>query len=171
MSDIEENKVPRATRPGKETPVDVKAAAVAGLLVGKTQSEVAEELGLSQPTVSRIDKSIPNEYREIIEDNRLQQYQVSISNLVQQNLEASLKATINIATLTGDEEWIQKQNARDLATLYGVTTDKIVYILRGLERAELAREERERERANRARLAAEGVAPGAGAEAEYVIEG
>lgn len=163
---MSENNNGRATVPGRETPIDAKAAAVAGLLVGKTQLELAEELGLSQSTISRIDKSIPKEYREIIEDNKLVQYQVNITNLVQQNLEASLLATIEIANLAKNGEWLEKQNAKDVAALYSSISNQSIRVLGALERAEQQRQERireERERSDRQGFESTGDDSGDGA--------
>lgn len=58
-----------------------------------------------------------------------------LDELVRQHLTTSLQAVVRIAQIVTDEEWIKRQNANDIAMLYGVLSDKAVHILGAAERA------------------------------------
>lgn len=126
-----------------------RAAVIAGLLVGKMASDIAEETGVSEPTVGRIKRKLPEELvrkmeaeRQALEAERaeFEREKESIINLVTQHLVASLKAGISLLEQAKDAEWRNRQNAAHLAILYGVVSDKSILILGAMQRAELKRE-------------------------------
>lgn len=126
-------------------PSDKKAVAIAALLTGETQEEAAKQSGLSQPTVSRLWSDLPEHLKERSLTVRHEEKQFEIQGLVQENLVESLKATTKIAQQAHDADWVKKQDAAQLATFYGVISDKTVRILGALERAHVEAERAARE--------------------------
>ncbi|MDQ3816451.1 MAG: hypothetical protein M3362_02020 [Acidobacteriota bacterium] len=126
-----------------------RAAVIAGLLVGKMASEIAQETGVSEPTVGRIKRKLPEELvkkmeaeRKALEAERaeFELEKKSIIHLVSQHLVASLDAGISLLEQASDAEWRNRQNAAQLAILYGVVSDRAINILGAMQRAELRME-------------------------------
>lgn len=125
----------RSSRTGKgiKTPPEVQAQIIAALLTGQfqTDEQVAEATGVSKHTVGRIRKQIPAEYLrqvELLKKDR-------IGELVGEYLEESLRSLIRIDQVTLSDEWLWRQDAASLATLYGVKADKAYRLLEAIERA------------------------------------
>jgi len=124
---------------GKKHSDETRAAALAALLEGQGVSEVAKKYKLPHSTVSRLKKQLPqNELDEVGRKKR-----ENISDLISTHLEESLKATARIARQTNDDEWLSKQPASELATFFGVITDKTVRILEAIENASTQKQEGE----------------------------
>lgn len=113
-------------------PEDVKAAVVAELLAGHAVTKVAERFQLPKATVSRLKATIPTEQLEQIGTKKGER----IAELITQNLELSFQAMNNIANQTQNVRWLFKQNAHDLATLFGVTADKVFRVLEAIQNAQ-----------------------------------
>lgn len=110
-----------------------QAKAIALLLVGYKQEEVAEALGISQPTVSRIYKEIPP---DLFDTAELDKNSKELSDLVLAVLYANLTSLKRIIeTTTGNESWLIAQDAGDIAKLINTVTDKTMKILESIERA------------------------------------
>lgn len=121
---------------GKRIPDEIRAAVLAELLAGHTVTHVSEKFKIPQGTVSRLRKAIPAEKLNEIETKKGER----IAELITQNLELSFQAMNNIASQTANVEWLNRQNAHDLATLFGVTADKIFRVLEAIENARAASE-------------------------------
>jgi len=110
---------------GRKHPDDLKAKVIALLLAGATVMEVARDLKIPHRSVSNYKKEIPeNQLAELSrkKGERLDDlvYQCLITNL----------GTLNIqAETVREREYILKQPADQLATLYGVMADKTLRLL------------------------------------------
>lgn len=109
---------------------------MAELLAGHAVTKVAAKFKIPKQTVSRLKKEIPDEQLGQIETKKGER----IAELISLNLELSFQAMNNIANQTANAQWLSKQNAHDLATLFGVTADKVFRVLDAIEQAQ-AREE------------------------------
>lgn len=124
----------KLTTKGSQTPPEVQAAVMAALLSGQfnTLEDVAVATGTSGSTVSRIQKNIPPEYLAKVEESKKDK----IGELVAQHLEHNLTALIAIDTfIINNPEWLLAKDAAQVATLYGVKSDKAIRILEAAERA------------------------------------
>ena len=121
------------TRSRIKTPPEVQAQIIAALLLGQfqTDEQVADHTGVSKHTVSRIKRTIPDEYLRQVESLKKDR----IGELVGQYLEKSLRSLIRIDMVTMNEEWLLSQDAASLATFYGVKADKAYRLLEAIERA------------------------------------
>jgi|ERR1041384_3740112 hypothetical protein len=126
-----------------------RALIIARLLTGVMPAIISSETGVSEATISRLKRKIPDEVllrfeteRQSLEAERaeLERKKNSIPNLIEQHLVASLIAAAKIMQQVHDPEWIAKQSAAELAVLYGVTSDKAFRILEAIERANEQRE-------------------------------
>lgn len=124
----------RATTPGKETPPEVQAVIMAALLSGQytEDQEIAAATGVSNATVSRIKAKIPAQYLKEVENSKKDK----IGELVASHLEHNLIALIHIDQfIINNPEWLLAKDAAQVATLYGVKSDKAIRILEAAERA------------------------------------
>lgn len=105
---------------------ETKAQVMAALLTGQSINSVAKEYSIPKSTVanwssqSRQNGTVPNTKREIIGD------------LLVGYLEASLKTLTAQVEVFGDEGWIRRQSASEVAVLHGVVTDKAIRLLEAL---------------------------------------
>lgn len=110
---------------GKAHPQEVKAKVIALLLAGATVMEVAAELSLSHQTISNYKREIP--------DNQLSELGRKkgerLDDLVYQCLITNLETLHEQAVTVREKEYILKQPADQLATLYGVMADKTIRLL------------------------------------------
>lgn len=116
---------------GKRIPDDIRAAIIAQLIDGHAVTRVAENFKIPKQTISRLKKEIPAEELRQIEVRK----GVRIAELISRNLELSFEAMNNIANQTKNAKWLSEQNAHDLATLFGVTADKVFRVLEAIENA------------------------------------
>lgn len=116
---------------GKRIPDEIRAAVIAELIDGHAVTKVAERFKIPKQTVSRLKKEIPAEQLGQIETKKGER----IAELITKNLELSFQAMNNIANQTANAKWLSEQNAHDLATLFGVTADKVFRVLEAIENA------------------------------------
>jgi transposase len=116
-----------------------KAVVLAALLTGQGVNQIADKYKIPKSTVSRLKSKIPQEQLEQIGTQKADQ----LANLIAQNLEASFKARDNILRQTENADWLNKQSASELATLYGVAYDKDLRILEAIENAKTVESESE----------------------------
>jgi hypothetical protein len=119
---------------GKRIPDSKRAAVMAALLAGQSVNKVAEDYKMPKSSVSRLKALIPAEQLEQVGIQKGEQ----IADLIAQNLEASFRAIHNILQQTENAEWLNKQPADELATLLGVTSDKVFRVLEAIENAQPA---------------------------------
>lgn len=118
---------------GRKHSNEVRGQVVADLLSGLGVTKVATKYSLDISVVSRIKSSLSDgELQEVATIKRL-----SLAELIENLLRTSLGAATRLAEQCGDEEWRRKQNAADLAILYGVITDKSIKIVEAAENASL----------------------------------
>jgi hypothetical protein len=107
----------------------------ARILNGEKPIQIAEAEGCSYSSVMRAKAKIP---ADVLERMSAEQVEV-ISDLIMQQLESGIEASIEIAEQVKDDEWRFAQTAAHLATLYGVVTDKSIRLLEASENAARAR--------------------------------
>ncbi len=118
---------------------DIKAAAIADLQAGEQPAVVAQRYGIKRDTVKQWKQrmsppvspslSPPVSPSPPIRNLSLEEKQLTIAELVIRNLEAKLTATQRIAEYVQRGEWIDKQNAADVAELFGVLDKSAIGIL------------------------------------------
>jgi transposase-like protein len=110
---------------GKKHPDEVRAKAIALLLVGCTVMEVANELQLSHQTISNYKREIPEDKLGELGRKKGER----LDDLVYQCLITNLETLNQQAVIVREPEYILKQPADQLATLYGVMADKTLRLL------------------------------------------
>lgn len=117
---------------GKPYDDETKIEVASRLMGGEKPIDLAEEYGMSLPTISRIKKKYINAetLAKMDEDKQL-----VLEDLLLLGLEHSISATINIARVTEDEGWLKKQTAGDLGKMYGILSDKIARVAEAREEA------------------------------------
>ena len=110
---------------GKEHPDDVKAQVTAALLAGASVTEVSQQLDIPHQTVSRYRAQIPE--GQLGELGRKKGER--LDDLVYQCLVRNLQTLDKQAEIASDADYIRKQPAGELATLYGVMADKTIRLL------------------------------------------
>jgi hypothetical protein len=108
------------------------------LLAGLKPAEIAKTLNVSQSSISRAKAKIS---KDLLANMNFEQQEV-IADLVMQQLETGLEASIAIAQQASNDEWRKQQKANELATLYGVITDKSIRLLEASEAANRSQESR-----------------------------
>ena len=116
---------------GKRVPDEVRAQVLAALLEGQAVTKVADTYKIDKATVSRLKKTIPADKLQEVATKKGEH----IAELISANLENSFHAIGNILNQTKNAEWLTRQNASDLATLLGVTSDKVFRVLEAIQNA------------------------------------
>jgi len=106
---------------------ETKAQVMAALLTGQSVSAVASNYKIPYSTVGTWAKDA----KGLVRDSPIQKRE-RIGELVIDNVEAALEATRAMANVFADTEWLNKQEASQLAVLYGVISDKTYRILEAL---------------------------------------
>lgn len=109
----------------------VKDAVIAALLAGQSVSSVAEEYDIPRGTVGRWSADARRENVSPVSNDKKEQ----IGDLLIGYLHANLTALQAQAQVFADPDWLEKQEASELAVLHGVMTDKAVRLLEALTRA------------------------------------
>jgi hypothetical protein len=116
---------------GKRIANDVRAQVIAALLEGQGVTQIAAKYRLAQSTVSGLRKEIPAEKLDEVRSKKRD----DLAQLIASNLEAAFAALTNILNITRDPNWLKKQSAAELATMYGVISDKNFRILEAIDNA------------------------------------
>jgi hypothetical protein len=103
-----------------------KAAVMGALLTGQSAAAVAAAYKVPASTVR-------NWKREASLDSGVTASQKErIGHLIIDNLEAALETTRVMLSAFADKDWIRKQDASEVAVLYGVIQDKVFRVLEAL---------------------------------------
>lgn len=119
---------------GKKHPDDVRARAIAALLLGATVAEVAAQLSLPSQTVSDYKNEIPDEKFGELRIKR----GARLDEMVFDYMVKSLKALSKQTEAASDLEYLKTYSPSELATLHGVMADKTVRLLEACSRAGVA---------------------------------
>lgn len=110
---------------GQAHPQELKAKVIALLLAGATVMEISRELDIPHRSVSNYKKEIPeNQLAELSRKKGAR-----LDDLVYQCLITNLETLNEQAEIVREKEYILKQPADQLATLYGVMADKTLRLL------------------------------------------
>ena len=110
---------------------ETRAAVMAALLEGQSIGKVAEQYHVPKTTVARWN-------REGVPGNGTQKEQIGA--LVLEFLRESLQTAIAQVVIFRDEKWIKRQDASQVAVLYGVNLDKAIRLLEALGASEATSE-------------------------------
>lgn len=118
---------------GKAHSDEVRAQVIAALLAGQGVGDIAAEYNLPQQTVSTIKATLtPEQFGEL----RCKKGEI-LEELIFKFLTTIFGTLQKQAEVVADADYIKKQPASELATLFGVMADKGVRILEAAERARL----------------------------------
>lgn len=114
---------------------ETKAAVMASLLAGQSVSSVAREYEIPKGTVSGWKAKANNIVDGDGVGEKATQKKDKIGDLLLEYLITSLESLTAQARVFGDERWIAKQGAADIAVLHGVSTDKVIRLLEAIARS------------------------------------
>ena len=107
---------------------ETKAAVMAALLEGQSQSFVSKEYNVPRSTIRSWKEAHDNRGGESFAIKK------EIGELLLEYLETNLTTLKAQAEFFKDETWLRKQDAAELATLHGVMTDKSVRLLEAMNK-------------------------------------
>jgi transposase-like protein len=110
---------------GKAYPDETKAKIIAALLAGATVSEISQDFDIPQQSISNYKKTIPPDALSELGRKRGER----LDDLVYQVLIRNLRTLNKQAEIASEADYIRKQPADQLATLYGVMADKTIRLL------------------------------------------
>jgi transposase-like protein len=120
-------------------PADIKAAAMAALLTGQSVSAIAAQYNIPEGTLwSWRNRDLNANHASDASQRK------TIGELLEEYLRASLQTLKAQVEIFADREWLQKQDASELAVLHGVCTDKAIRLLESLAPTEAGAPEPER---------------------------
>lgn len=109
-----------------------KAAVMAALLEGQSINAVSKEYKVSRETIRKWGRQNGAGRAPVPSEDQQNKIAGLICNLLETNL-----ATLQVhAGLAQNKEWVDKQSAAELATFYGVISDKTFRILEALDRGQ-----------------------------------
>ena len=113
---------------------ETKAAVMAALLEGQSVSSVASRYSIPKGTVSGWKEKAKKQARSrgVAEDATQKRDGASIGDLLLELLEKNVRSLIAISELATDPEWLRKQGAAEIATLFGVKHDKAVRMIEAM---------------------------------------
>jgi transposase-like protein len=118
---------------GKAHPPELKAMVLASLAAGTSPAEVARQFELDLSIISRWGKQIPQVLQAVAtQKNR------DFGNMLGSYLEELIKTAVEQQKHFRDKEWLQRQNAADIAVLHGVSIDKGIRLFEAANRAQEA---------------------------------
>lgn len=110
---------------GVKHPDELKAQVIASLLAGASVGETATSLSIPKQTVSEYKTQIPEDVLSQIRSKKGER----LDDLVYQCLIGNLETLYDQAMVAREPDYIRKQPAGELATLYGVMADKTIRLL------------------------------------------
>jgi len=108
-----------------------KVAVMAALLTGQSAAAVAREYKLPPSTVRNWKQDAAKTGALPDSPERTNQRE-RIGELIIDNLEAALETTKVMLNAFANKDWLAKQEASQLAVLYGVISDKVFRVLEAL---------------------------------------
>ena len=119
----------------------IKAQALAALLAGQSFSEVAHAMGVPIGTL----KSWKQRNADVVDSVAVDASTATakkerIGSLLLDYMVTTLETLKTQQKVFGNEEWLLKQSASEVAVLHGVAFDKVVRLLEGLADSEAAAE-------------------------------
>lgn len=120
-----------------ETPPEVIAQIVGYYMSGEfsNAAEIAEHVGVAKKTVLKYQKYIPKDLVLFKDSKKDTDATARVEDLLIGFLSTSLESLQRINAVTNDEEWIKRQTAVELATLYGTKADRVLKILSAIQAA------------------------------------
>jgi len=110
---------------GKPLSDETRAAVVAALLTGQAVNVIAREHGLNASTVSTIKKSLPQKQFELVRTESRSR----LDDLLIDALATNLSAQAFLLDAVCDRNYVSKQSAEHISTLYGTIADKALRII------------------------------------------
>lgn len=119
-------------KPPEHSP-EIRAAVLAALLAGQSVSQVAKEYKLPKGTVSAWKNRCDPSYVSATQKETTGE---TTGDLLHRLVDANLKALLAGAELGADLTWARTQAAAELATFYGVMSDKTFRMLEAMDRSQ-----------------------------------
>lgn len=116
----------------REYSAEERAAVLAALLAGESVSSVARKYRIPKGTVSAWQQRQVEPIRDGVATVATQKKD-EFAELIVRLLDADLRGLIAVSELMADREWLRTQDAAALATLKGVSYDKVFKLLEALE--------------------------------------
>jgi len=118
---------------GKAHPPELKAMVLASLAAGTSPAEVARQFELDLSIISRWGKQIPQVLQAVATQKKR-----DFGDMLGSYLEELIKTAVEQQKHFRDKEWLQRQNAADIAVLHGVSIDKGIRLFEAANRAQEA---------------------------------
>lgn len=113
-------------------PPAVKAQVITAWELGTPKAKIARDLGVSRGYVQQVTRGLPAQ--ALLSSEKKD----DLGELIYDYLVAGLRALAVQAREVSDPEYIKKQPADALYLLHGTIADKLILVLRGIERAQPA---------------------------------
>lgn len=104
---------------------EVKASVVTAWMAGASLNQLVTQFSVPKTTVQRWTKGLERVALERTTEPKTR----TLADLASELAAESFNAAIAILRLAQDREWLDKQNANDLAILFGVNADKLYRLL------------------------------------------
>lgn len=111
----------------QEYSTETKAQVMAALLTGQSVSSVSKEYKIPRGTVANWSADREDKLKQTDPNTKKQ-----IGDMLVKYLQGSLIALARQTEVFGNEEWLKKQPASELAVLHGVIADKSIRLLEAL---------------------------------------
>ena len=117
----------------RKVPQEVRAQIMADLASGESMSAVARKYGVSKSTASCLYYEVPVVVgaSQAVGRNRADDV-LDLAGLMQRLLTAKLETAIQIQEFARSREWLEKQDAQQLAVFAGVNEDKVIRLIESL---------------------------------------
>lgn len=112
---------------------EMKAGAMAALLAGQSVSTVAKDYKIPRGTVGRWSSELRRTAKHFDTEKK-----EAIGELLMDYLRENLVTLREQAVIFRDPEWVEQQDASEMAVLHGVLADKTIRLLEALGSAEEA---------------------------------
>lgn len=110
---------------------------MAALLSGQSVSTIASQYRIDRTVVYRMKSELSSEKLQQVATQKADEFGELLSDFLREALK-TLKAQMEFCK---DRSWLAKQEAAQVATLVGVTTDKVVRLLEAAQASELSESE------------------------------
>lgn len=111
----------------------IVAAAQAALILGTPSEQVATQYGISPAKIAR--------WKDTLITVGAVGRRDRISSMLVALIEQEVKSLMAISIVTSQDEWIQRQNAADLAMYYAAKADRLFILLQAFGRVDASRQQ------------------------------
>lgn len=117
---------------GRKHDDQTRAAIMGALLAGQSISEISKQHKLSTSVVYGLKKELGEEKLENVRNKKADEFGELLADFLRETI-ITLKAQVQFFR---NESWLKQQEAAQVATLFGVTTDKAIRLLEAAQASE-----------------------------------